>query len=215
MRAVLTVEETLDTSTARKPAGAGCPAHRSRARFAVALILAVACVFTLSACGGEEQSAGAPTGTWQASVLEWKFPKEQPLGTPVDFVLKIRNDDERAIPEVVVTISGLKTKVAQPGAGSEVRPVWLPNEVNYANVTPYNAALATTYNLGSLASGDTKTYKLPLTPLRRGEHQVGYTLAAGLYGGARIVGDDDQTLADNRIVAIDPTPKFDRSFFDD
>lgn len=209
------MEETLDTSTARKPAGAGRLARCARPRFAVALTLAVACAFALSACGGQEQNADAETGTWQASVLEWNFPKEQPLGTPVDFELKIRNDDERAIPEVVVTISGLKTKVQQPGAASEVRPVWLPNEVNYADVTPYNAALATTYNLGSLASGDTKTYKLPLTPLRRGEHQVGYTLAAGLYGGARIVGDDDQTLADNRIVAIDPTPKFDRSFFDD
>lgn len=178
------------------------------------LVLAVFAALALSGCGQEAQNADAPTGTWQASVLEWKFPKEQPLGTPVDFVLKIRNDDERTIPEVVLTISGLRTEIEQAGAASKVRPIWLPNDVNYADVTPYNAALASTYNLGSLASGDTKTYKLGLTPLRRGEHQVGYTLAAGLYGGARLVGADDQTLGDNRIVAIDPTPEFDKSFFE-
>lgn len=178
------------------------------------LVFAVLAALALSGCRQEAQNADAPTGTWRASVLEWKFPKEQPLGTPVDFELKIRNDDERTIPEVVLTISGLKTAVEQPGAASKFRPIWLPNDVNYADVTPYNSTLASTYNLGSLASGDTKTYKLGLTPLRRGEHQVGYSLAASLYGGARIVGEDDQTLGDNRIVAIDSTPKFDKSFFE-
>jgi hypothetical protein len=214
----LTVEETVDTSAVPSGTGAGRARTLSAGRVAtpfLALFASLLLALALTGCGGTPQDKDAPTGTWQASVTEWKFPKEQALGTPVEFVLKIRNDDTRTIPQLVVTIRGLKTRVQQPDAGSKIRPIWLPDEVNYADVTPYNAALASTYNLGSLAAGAIKTYRLPLTPLRRGEHEVGYTLAAGLYGGAKIESEDGDPVAASRIVAIDPTPQFDQKFFDE
>ncbi|MBJ7355470.1 MAG: hypothetical protein JHC98_11660 [Thermoleophilaceae bacterium] len=170
----------------------------------------------LAGCGsGEPQNANAPSGTWSVLVEEWKFPKRQYLGTPTDFVLKIRNTDTRDIPQLIVTIEGLRMQVKQVGAASEIRPIWLTQDVDYANVTPYNSALASSFNMGPLAAGDVQTYKVALTPLRRGNHEVGYKLAADLFGDAKIVDPDDAPAEDTRTVAIDPTPQFDKSFFDE
>jgi hypothetical protein len=148
-------------------------------------------------------------------VEEWKFPKRQFLGTPTNFTLRVRNTDTRDIPQLIVTIDGLRTEVKQVGAASEVRPIWLTQEVDYANVTPYNSALASSYNLGTLAAGDVKTYTVKLTPLRRGNHKVSYALAGDLFGKAEIVDPDDAPAEDSRTVAIDPTPQFDDKFFDE
>lgn len=198
------MEESEHISAWRKPA------------YSLALVLVALLAFPLAGCGsGEPQNANAPSGTWSVLVEEWKFPKRQYLGTPTDFTLKIRNTDTREIPQLIVTISGLRTEVKQVGAASEVRPIWLTSEVDYANVTPYNSALASSYNMGPLAAGDVKTYTVKLTPLRRGSHEVGYKLAADLFGGAKIVDPDDAPAEDTRTVAIDPTPQFDDEFFNE
>lgn len=183
----------------------------------IALTVALVLAFAVSGCGGgDRQDADAPTGTWKVTVLDWDFPKLQALGTPQNFVLRVRNDDTRAIPDLVVTIEGLKTFVKQPGGASLVRPIWLTSEVNYANATPYNSPLAQSFNLGPLEPNETSVYTVNLTPLRRGEHEVSYRLAPSLFGDNKIVNAADDTPAtDSRIVAIDPTPEFDDSLFED
>ncbi|MGK2877182.1 MAG: hypothetical protein ACSLFF_01185 [Solirubrobacterales bacterium] len=180
----------------------------------MALVAAVA--ISVAGCGsGEPQDKNAASGTWTVAVEEWKFPKRQFLGTPTDFVLKIRNTDTRPIPQLIATIEGLRMRVKQVGAASEIRPIWLTSEVNYAEVTPYNSALASSFNFGPLAPGATKTYTVTLSPLRRGRHEVGYRLAADLFSDAKVVnGADNTPAADTRTVAIDATPQFDDDFFD-
>jgi hypothetical protein len=196
------VEESEHISAWRKPA------------YALVVAIVVALAIPLAGCGGgERQDANAPSGKWSVLVEEWKFPKRQFLGTPTDFVLRVRNTDTRAIPQLVVTINGLRTTVKQEGAASLVRPIWLTQDVDYADVTPYNSSLASSFNVGPLAAGAVKTYKVALTPLRRGEHEVGYSLAAGLFGKATIVDDNDAPVKGSRSVAIDPTPQFDKKFF--
>lgn len=196
----------MDTRAARTWARAG------RATLLLAVVFSV---LALTGCGGDErQDVDAPTGTWTVEVINWKFPERQPLGRPVNFVLTVRNDDQRDIPSLILTIAGMKQFVEQGNAATTTRPVWIPNEINYADVTPYNSALAQSFDLGPLPAGDFKRYVLPLTPLRRGEHRIGYSLNAGLYGDARIVNADETPAADTRIIAIDPTPDFDRSVFD-
>lgn len=180
----------------------------------LALTLTVAMM--LAGCGGSRQDADAPSGKWEVSVLEWKFAKKQPLGTPQNFELKVRNEDSRAIPELILTISGLKTVVYQPGAASDVRPIWLPKDVDYGVVTPYNSPLQMSFNLGPLDPGAIETYTLNLTPLRRGSHEVGYRLSPSLFGDGTIVNaDDGSEAAATRTVAIDPTPVFDEKTFKD
>lgn len=198
------MEESEHISAWRKPA------------YVLAVALVALLGIPLAGCGGgERQDANAPSGTWSVLVEEWKFPKRQFLGTPTDFVLKIRNTDTRDIPDLIVTIDGLRMKVDQVGAASEVRPIWLTKDVDYSNVTPYNSQLASSYDLGPLAAGDVKTYSVNLTPLRRGNHEVSYSLAGDLFGKAKITDENDEPAADSRTIAIDPTPQFDDSFFDD
>lgn len=146
-------------------------------------------------------------------ISEWKFAKRQPLGKPVKFVLTVRNVDSRDIPQLTVTVRGLKQFVAQAGAATKTRPVWALDEVNYGSVTPYDSATASTFNLGVLRAGQEKRYVLPLTPVRRGSHRVGYALSGDLYGNAKIVNEDNSPAANTRLVAIDPTPVFDESVF--
>jgi hypothetical protein len=179
-------------------------------------VLVALLAIPLAGCGsGERQDADTQGGTWSVLVEDWKFPKRQYLGTPTDFTLKVRNTDTRDIPELIVTIDGLRTEVKQVGAASETRPIWLTRDVNYANVTPYNSQLASSYNLGPLPAGEVKSYTVNLPPLRRGNHEVSYTLAGDLFGKAKIEDDDGNAATASRTVAIDPTPQFDDSFFED
>jgi hypothetical protein len=179
--------------------------------------MAAVVVFSIAGCGASQrQDADAKSGTWKVIVEEWKFPKTQYLGTPTSFEIRVRNVDSEAIPQLILTIAGLKTRVSQPGAASQVRPVWLTSEVNYAQSTPYNSPLASSFDLGPLDAGDVATYKVKLTPLRRGSHRVGYSLAGDLFGKAKIVNnEDDSPAAEMRTIAIDPTPQFDEKFFDE
>lgn len=203
---VLTVEETLEISAARRGRRAGR---------ALLVAFAITCALIVVGCGGgETQDQDAVEGTWNVEVVGWKFPERQPLGRPVDFILTVRNDDERDIPQLILTIAGMKQFVEQGNAASNTRPIWIPTDVKYSDVTPYNSALAQSYNLGPLASDDFARYKLTLTPLRRGEHRIGYSLAGNLFGTAKIVNADDTPAASTRVVVIDPTPDFDESIFD-
>lgn len=183
-----------------------------------ALIALVAlCMLVASGCGGgASQNSGAPEGTWKVTVVDWKFAKLQPLGTPEEFVIQVRNDDTRQIPSLILTVSGLKTVVYQPNAASDVRPIWLLKEADYAHFTPYNSPTSTSFNLGPLDAGDTATYAVTLTPLRRGSHEVGYRLAPALFGDNSIVNAADGSKAEaTRTVVIDPTPVMDQSIFKD
>lgn len=180
---------------------------------AVAVLLTT---FAIAGCGsgGERQDANAQTGTWKVAVEQWEFPAVQPLGRPVTMKLVIRNIDTRDIPTVVVSIGGLREPVQQQGSATRTRPIWIVNEVREGDQTPYNSLTKTSYDTGALEPGEVRTFELPLTPLRRGEHVVSYTLAAGLFGGAKLETVDGDPAAGSRTVAIDPNPDFDESAFD-
>ncbi|MFT4048726.1 MAG: hypothetical protein QM648_02705 [Solirubrobacterales bacterium] len=182
-----------------------------------ALALAVVFALFLSGCGGgERQDANAPSGSWKVTVLDWKFAVHQSLGTPQPFTIQVRNDDTRTIPNLIITIEGLKTLVYQPGAASAVRPIWLTQDVDYANSTPYNSTLGQSFNMGPVEPGDTVTYNVMLTPLRRGEHEVSYQLHPDLFGDGTVVNaSDGMNASETRTVAIDPTPVFDEKLFED
>lgn len=204
LRAVSVVEDLLHIRCFRLPM-----------RAVVGVIVAMLAL-TLAGCGAEPQDADAPTGTWKVTVLDWEFAVHQPLGTPQPFVIKIRNDDSRTIPNLIVNVAGLSAVVYQPNAASNIRPIWMTQDVDFAHVTPYNSKLSQSFNLGPIEAGETTTYAVVLTPLRRGDHEVSYRLSPDLFGDGRVVNaSDGMDAAESRTVAIDPTPVFDRSFFDE
>lgn len=192
---------------------------RRGSRLAHQLVLAALCLLALfvAGCGGDgRQDADAPSGDWNVTVVEWTFAKNQPLGTPQNFILKVRNDDDREIPNLIATISGMRTKVYQPGAASDVRPIWITRDADYSQFTAYNSALDTSYNLGSLKTGETGSFVVNLTPLRVGAHEVSYRLSPDLFGNGKIIDSaTGEQAKDFRTVTIDPAPVFDETTFDD
>jgi hypothetical protein len=183
-------------------------------RFACLSALVLALAVVAAGCGDERGDANASHETFKVEVIDWKFPKDQPLGKPVNFVLVVRNIDTKTIPELVVTIRGLKTFVKQGNAASETRPVWVPNETNYADVTPNSTATGSTFSLGSLDADEQHRYVLPLTPIRRGTHTIGYQLAGNLQGTAKVEQEDGNPASEARSVDVNPKPVFDESVFD-
>ncbi|MFY9265097.1 MAG: hypothetical protein WAO61_06695 [Solirubrobacterales bacterium] len=184
-------------------------------RFALIAVVAVVASFFAVGCGDDpRQEAGVKTGTWNVSVVDWSFPKRQPLGTPVVMALTVRNEDARDIDHLAITITGLRDYVNQDGQAVKTRPVWIRDETSKGEQTPYSSALSDTFDAGPLAAGATTTFSLPVTPLRRGEHEIGYRLGVGVVGGGQAQLPDGSPAADRRTVTIDPTPNFDKSVFD-
>ncbi|MGH2906881.1 MAG: hypothetical protein ACRDKI_08965 [Solirubrobacterales bacterium] len=178
------------------------------------MALVIAAALAVGGCGGKRGDAGSSHQTYKVRVVNWKFAERQPLGKPQRFVLTVRNVDSKDIPQLVITIRGLSMFVKQEGAAVKTRPVWIPNDVNYANVTPNSTATGQTFSLGTLAAGAFHRYVLPLTPIRRGDHAINYSLAGNLYGTARVQLEDGNPASDTRQIVIDPTPQFDESVFD-
>ncbi|MBK5229934.1 MAG: hypothetical protein JJE27_02065 [Thermoleophilia bacterium] len=175
--------------------------------------LAIFAGLLIGGCGGEAQDATHSTGTWKVSVEQWRFPKRQPLGTPVDMKLVIRNVDSRDLPHLAITIGGLAEPVAQQNAASRARPIWIINAVRGGDQTAYNSLTKRTFRLGPIAAGAVRTFTLPLTPLRRGEHVVSYSITADIYGAGKAETADGEPADGKRTIAIDPTPNIDRSAF--
>lgn len=164
-------------------------------------------------CGGEP-SAGGATSPMKVEVERWVFPKRQPLGTPVTMKIVIRNVDTRDMRQLAVTVGGLRLPVNQERAEIRTRPVWIVNESLRGDQTPYDTLTSSTFDLGRLAAGESKTFALPLTPLRRGEHQVNYQIDDGVVSRTPVETADGSPAAAKRTVVIDPTPAFDESVFD-
>ncbi|MBI4896955.1 MAG: hypothetical protein HY827_01140 [Actinobacteria bacterium] len=183
-------------------------------RFTLAAALAIALGMLAGGCGGAPQDKNEATGTWKVAIEKWVFPKRQPLGTPVTMKLVVRNVDTREMPRLAITIGGLTIPVDQQRAQSRARPIWVLNNLRKGDQTAYNALSKRTFLLGSLAPGEARTFELPLTPIRRGEHAVNYSIAPDLYGKGKAETADGKAATGVRSIAIDPTPNFDESVFD-
>ncbi len=159
-------------------------------RLAGAAVSAALVVLPVSGCGGgERQDADEASGTYKVEVVSHAFPKAQRLADSSVMKIVVRNADSKAIPNVAVTITsdddakggaGFATQSDASGLADASRPLWIVDRGPRGGDTAY----VSTWALGRLAPGATKTFEWHVTPVVAGSHTLRWHVAAGLNGKA-------------------------------
>jgi hypothetical protein len=177
--------------------------------------LLIAALVAVSGCGGgDPQDANEPEGTYRLEVADASFPAEQGIAEATTMRIRVRNPEQRTIPNVAVTV---ETKGAKSGDGVTAfgqksddarladadRPIWILDEEPKGGTSAY----ANTWSLGPMKAGETKTFEWKLTAVEPGDYTLAYRVAPGLDGNARLAagskarGTFDVTVADEPVPA--------------
>jgi hypothetical protein len=144
----------------------------------------------LAGCGGgERQDANEPSGTFKVEVTKASFPKRQRLSDSAVMRIVVRNADTRAIPNVAVSVlsdgpkggGGFATRAEGGDLSDPTRQLWIVDRAPRGGDTAY----VSTWALGRLAAGRSRTFEWRVTPIVAGSHTLRYRVAAGLNGKAR------------------------------
>jgi hypothetical protein len=197
----------------------GIVAHpvRGRRLFPVAVLGALGAVAALlvGGCGGSEQNAGEPKGSYPVQIVRASFPAVQSVPRMARMVLTVRNPGPRTLPNVAVTVDSFSYTDNYPNEAARQQPVWIVDEgpgaiprrpVQSESVDPPGSgqtAYVNTWALGPLAAGATKTFVWRVTPVKSGLHRVDYVVAAGLAGNARarLSGGEGRSIGPGRAPA--------------
>ncbi len=160
-------------------------------------------MFLIAGCGGggERQDADEPQGTWKVAVEQFDFPATQRLGTMYRLKMRVRNFEDRAIPNLNVTFGGLSDLTTQQGASDPKRDRWVRDRPMPGSQT----ANTNTYSFGAVPAGGVGEFWIDLTAVRRGRAVVSYTLAADLGGKSKATYKDGTPATGQREIAIDPS----------
>ena len=144
---------------------------------------AVCCLAVTAGCGGDEQrqDADEPNGEWVVDVVDASFPKSQRLAQQETMRIRVRNTEDRELPNIALTVDGFSRASEQAGLADPNRPVWIVDDGPRGGVTAYT----NTWALGRIPAGGTKTFEFKVTPVKPGTHEVSYRLSAGLDGNAK------------------------------
>jgi hypothetical protein len=141
-----------------------------------------ACALAAAGCGGGEQrqDADEPEGEFLVEV-DAEFPRAQRLARQSTMRVRVRNADEKPIPNISLTVDGFSRTSNQPNLADPGRPVWIVDDGPRGGTTAYT----NTWALGRVEPGAEKTFEFRVTPVRPGEHELTYRLSAGLDGNAK------------------------------
>jgi ABC-type glycerol-3-phosphate transport system substrate-binding protein len=153
-------------------------------------VAAVAAAGLVAGCGGgERQDKNEPSGTFKVDVTKASFDRQQRLANQAVMRIVVRNADDKTIPNVAVTISsdddakggaGFTTRSTAAGQSDPTRQLWIVDQGPRGGDTAY----LSTWALGPLAAGKTKTFEWHVTPVVAGSHTLRWHVAAGLNGKA-------------------------------
>lgn len=153
-------------------------------------VAAIAAAGLVAGCGGgERQDADEPSGMFKVDVTEHTFSAKQRLADAEVMRIVVRNADDKTIPNVAVTITsddgakggaGFTTRSSAPGLADPTRQLWIVDEGPHGGDTAY----VSTWALGPLAAGKSKTFEWHVTPVVAGSHTLRWHVAAGLNGKA-------------------------------
>jgi hypothetical protein len=145
------------------------------------LMTAVCVLFAAGCGGGKRQDADEPKGDWIVEVVDASFPKAQHLARQETMRIRVRNTENRALPNIALTVDGFSRRSEQPGLADPNRPVWIVDDGPRGGITAYT----NTWALGQIPAGQTKTFEWKVTPVVAGQHRISYRVAAGLDGKAK------------------------------
>ena len=137
---------------------------------------------SLVGCGGSRQDANEKSGTYQVAIVKRAFPASQSLAQRARMTIAVRNDGDKAMPNVAVTVESFAANSEQSDLADTSRPVWVVDAGPTGSPTAYTNTWARDR---PLAPGATATFVWRVTPVVAGTHTVRYRVAAGLNGKAR------------------------------
>jgi hypothetical protein len=157
-------------------------------------MVALATTVLVAGCGGSpRQDEDEPSGSYRLEVTGARFPASQSIAQPAQMVVRVRNSDSKAAPNVAVTV---ETDPAKAGSGTVAfgqrvdddrlsdpeRPVWVVDE----GPTGGDSAATNTWALGRLPAGATKTFTWKVTAVEPGDYTIKYRISPGLNGKAKL-----------------------------
>jgi hypothetical protein len=156
-------------------------------RPALCALLVMACGFALAACGGGERlDVNEPRASFTVDIPSQSFPATQTMSQHSHLVLAVRNDSNRTIPNVAVTICNV---TCQPGPGETYATLAKAGEGTYA--APFASGSSGTVATSSQVqppaptnfSGNQQIWIVDRPP-GPCTGQAGYSCAGGSFGGA-------------------------------
>jgi hypothetical protein len=174
-------------------------------------VAAVVAASLAAGCGGgERQDANEPSGTFKVDVVKATFPKQQRLSQAAVMRIVVRNADTRTIPNVAVSVlsddpkggGGFATRSTEAGLADPTRNLWIVDRGPRGGDTAY----VSTWALGPLAAGRSKTFEWHVTPVVAGAHTVRWRVAAGLNGKARAQTEGGQEASGTIPVTVSSKP---------
>jgi len=167
---------------------------RGGIRIGLAALVAGASLGT-AGCGGGSSDAPGKKGIFRVSVPVASFPALQDVSHTAVMRIDVRNDGDREIGNVAVTIEAknqgtsapaFQTLNLQKGLAQHFNPLWIIDRDPALGRTAYS----NTWALGGLAAGATKSFVWHVTPVVPGRHVVTYRVAPGLgnQGVVRLAG---------------------------
>jgi hypothetical protein len=171
-------------------------------------VAALSAAAVVAGCGGgERQDANEPSGTFKVDVVKASFSPKQRLAGEAVMRIVVKNADSKTIPNVAVTVSsdddakggaGFTTRSSAPDQADPTRQLWIVDRGPHGGDTAY----VSTWALGPLAAGKTKTFEWHVTPVVAGTHTLRWHVAAGLNGKAIARTEDGQDAAGTFKVSV-------------
>jgi hypothetical protein len=166
----------------------------------------------LAGCGGgQRQDADEPSGTFKVDVVKASFSPQQRLADSAVMRIVVRNADQKMIPDVAVTVTsddddkggaGFTTRSDAADLADPTRQLWIVDRGPHGGDTAY----LSTWALGPLPAGHTKTFVWHVTPVVAGTHTLRWHVAAGLNGKAIARTKDGQDAVGTFRVSVSSKP---------
>jgi hypothetical protein len=160
----------------------------------------VAALFLTACGGGSRQDEDEPSGSYRLEITRAEFPERQQLAESSTFLVEVRNEDDKTVPNIAVTVKtdpgvqgespvAFGQREDNPDLADPSRPVWIVDEGPKGGETAYT----NTWQLGALKPGATARFEWKLTAVQAGDYTVNYEVAPGLDGKAILA--DNSTKA--------------------